>query len=99
MIDDIKESVRQAGFALARALRSATLRLVDKRHGASGGDAKEAVAAVLPFLLEKGLVSPVKEVQALAIDVIAKLVQAAGAEQVGRAAAYLLRGLYCCLLP
>lgn len=43
----------------------------------------QAVAAALPLLLEKGLVSDVKEVQALAIDTIAKVVKAAGPEQVG----------------
>lgn len=77
VMDDIKDSVRQAGLALARSLKSVTLRLTDA--GASGGaTVAAAVAAVLPTLLERGLHSSVVEVQALSLDTIAKLVKGAG---------------------
>lgn len=79
-MDDIKESVRQAGITLCKGVRQLTLRLVDTDYS-TRKDAQEAVAVVLPILLEKGLSSQVKEVQALAIDTICKVAKAAGPAQ------------------
>lgn len=79
VMDDIKESVRVAGIALARSVRGLTLRLVDvELTPASQG--RQAVGVTLPLLLEKGLASQVPEVRGLALDTTCKLAAAAGAD-------------------
>jgi proteasome component ECM29 len=80
-MDDIKESVRQAGLTLVRCIRGLTLRFADKELTPQK-DGKDAVAAALPLLLQLGLPSRVPEVQALAVDTIAKIIKAAGPELV-----------------
>lgn len=77
VIDDVKETVRQSGLALARSLRGLTLRLADP-ESTPVAFGKEAVAAALPLLLEQGLPSRVDEVRLLAVDTTARLVKAAG---------------------
>jgi hypothetical protein len=49
-------------------------------------DAREAVAVLLPLLLDKGIPSNVAEVRGLAVGTLTAAVKAAGAAQVGRAA-------------
>jgi len=78
-MDDVKESVRQSGLTLVRCIRGLTLRFADKEL-TPPSEGKEAVAAVLPLLLQLGLPSRVPEVQALAVDTIAKIIKAAGPE-------------------
>jgi proteasome component ECM29 len=73
-IDDIKETVRNAGQILCKSTRSLTLRLCDAHHSGPS-DVSGTIKIVLPIMLEKGLMSTVKEVQALSMDVIMKLVK------------------------
>ncbi|KAL4530388.1 hypothetical protein Ndes2437B_g03884 [Nannochloris sp. 'desiccata'] len=80
-MDDVKESVRQSGITLVRCIRGLTLRFADKEL-TPPSEGKEAVAAALPLLLQLGLPSRVPEVQALAVDTIAKIIKAAGPELV-----------------
>ena len=80
-IDDIKETVRLAGEGMCRSLRSLTLRLCDAHHSGPS-EVKETIKIVLPILLQKGLISPVKEVQALSMDVIMKLVKFADGDAI-----------------
>ncbi len=80
-MDDVKESVRQAGITLVRCIRGLTLRFADKEL-TPPKEGKDAVAAALPLLLQLGLPSRVPEVQALAVDTIAKIIKAAGPELV-----------------
>ena len=81
VIDDIKETVRLAGEGMCRSLRSLTLRLCDAHHSGPS-EVKETIEIVLPILLQKGLISPVKEVQALSMDVIMKLVKFADGDAI-----------------
>jgi len=74
LIDDIKETVRIAGEVLCRSVRSLTLRLCDAHHSGPS-EVKRTIEIVLPILLERGLLSTVKEVQALSMDVLMKLVK------------------------
>ncbi|PSC71704.1 proteasome-associated ECM29-like protein [Micractinium conductrix] len=79
VMDDIKESVRVAGVALARSVRGLTLRLVDPEL-TPPSQGRQAVAVTLPLLLEKGLNSQVAEVRGLALGTTCKLAAAAGPE-------------------
>jgi proteasome component ECM29 len=78
-MDDVKESVRQSGLTLVRCIRGLTLRFADKEL-TPPSEGKEAVSGAVPLLLQLGLPSRVPEVQALAVDTIAKLIKAAGPE-------------------
>ena len=80
-VDDIKETVREAGRTLCRAVRSMTIRLCDAHHS-SPHDVKSTIAVVAPLLLRHGLLSPVKEIQALAMDVLMKITKQAGSEEI-----------------
>ena len=81
LIDDIKETVRVAGEGLCRSVRSLTLRLCDAHHSGPS-EVKRTIEIVLPILLERGLMSTVKEVQALSMDVIMKLVKFADVDAI-----------------
>ncbi|GAB4815511.1 hypothetical protein N2152v2_002557 [Parachlorella kessleri] len=81
VMDDIKETVRQAGINLSRTVRGLTLRLADPEF-TPASQGREAISTTLPFLLEKGLPSQVGEIQALSLDTSARLVKAAGPELV-----------------
>ena len=81
VIDDIKETVRIAGEGLCRSVRSLTLRLCDAHHSGPS-EVKGTIGIVLPIMLERGLLSTVKEVQALSMDVIMKLVKFADGDAI-----------------
>jgi len=75
-MDDIKESVRVAATALARALAAATLRLVEVAPPATPAalaDAGAALDAALPLLLQQGVAAGSAEVRALAVRTLAAL--------------------------
>jgi proteasome component ECM29 len=59
IIDDIKETVREAGKTLCRTVRSLTVRLCDAHHS-SPTEMSRTISIVLPLLLQTGLLSPVK---------------------------------------
>lgn len=71
-MDDIKETVRNSGDSLCRAVNSLTTRLCDVSLTPMP-DASQAMSIVLPFLLSEGIVSKVASVQKASITVVMKL--------------------------
>lgn len=76
-MDDIKETVRTAGVSLSRSVSSLTLRLGDTNLTAEA-DARATIAIVFPFLLSKGILSSIVDVQSLSINTVMKLAKNAG---------------------
>lgn len=76
-MDDIKESVRNAGDSLCRAATSLSLRLCDSSL-TERSDASAAMAIVLPFMLSNGIMSKVGTVQKVSINLVMKFAKAAG---------------------
>ncbi|KAJ1274098.1 hypothetical protein BS78_05G036600 [Paspalum vaginatum] len=76
-MDDIKETVRNAGDSLCRAVSSLTIRLCDVSL-TSTSDANETMNIVLPYLLSEGILSKVPSVQKAAISLVMKLAKGAG---------------------
>lgn len=73
-MDDIKETVRNSGDKLCRAVASLTTRLCDiSLTGTS--DAKQAMDIVLPFLLAEGIMSKVDNIRKASIAIVMKLVK------------------------
>ncbi|XP_010521564.1 PREDICTED: proteasome-associated protein ECM29 homolog isoform X1 [Tarenaya hassleriana] len=91
-MDDIKETVRNAGDKLCRAVTSLTIRLCDVTL-TDLSDAKEAMGIVLPFLLSEGILSKVDSVRKASIGVVMKLAKGAGI-----ALRPHLSDLVCCML-
>ena len=71
-MDDIKETVRNAGDTLCRAVSSLTIRLCDVSL-TNASDAKETMNIVLPYLLSEGILSKVSSVQKASISLVMKL--------------------------
>jgi proteasome component ECM29 len=73
-MDDVKETTRLAGLALARSVRGLTLRLTDPETStaAVGG---QVISVTLPILLNKGIPSQVPEIRWLALDTVSKMVK------------------------
>lgn len=71
-MDDIKETVRNAGDSLCRAVTSLTIRLCDVSLTAAS-DATETMNIVLPFFLVEGIVSKVSSIQKASIAIVMKL--------------------------
>ncbi|CAM0950343.1 unnamed protein product [Alopecurus aequalis] len=76
-MDDIKETVRNAGDTLCRAVSSLTIRLCDVSL-TNASDAKETMNIVLPYLLSEGILSKVSSVQKASISLVMKLAKGAG---------------------
>ncbi|OEL19793.1 Proteasome-associated protein ECM29-like protein [Dichanthelium oligosanthes] len=76
-MDDIKETVRNAGDILCRAVSSLTVRLCDVSL-TSTSDANETMNIVLPYLLSEGILSKVSSVQKASISLVMKLAKGAG---------------------
>uniref|UniRef100_A0ACD5YHL8 Uncharacterized protein n=1 Tax=Avena sativa TaxID=4498 RepID=A0ACD5YHL8_AVESA len=76
-MDDIKETVRNAGDSLCRAVSSLTIRLCDVSL-TNASDAKETMNIVLPYLLSEGILSKVSSVQKASISLVMKLAKGAG---------------------
>ncbi|CAK0785632.1 hypothetical protein CVIRNUC_008843 [Coccomyxa viridis] len=91
-MDDVKESCRAAAAATMRTLQSVSLRLADPSATAPV-DAAQTVDLLLPFLLDRCQKSDVKEVQALCMITIAKMVQAAKATQIQQHLPHLVPAL------
>lgn len=83
VIDDVKESVRMAGLALARSLSAFSLRLTDQQT-ASASDAAKAVSILIPVLINNGISSNVSEVRSISILTISKVVKASGPTILGQ---------------
>jgi proteasome component ECM29 len=69
--------VPQAGITLARALMNLTARLCDGTVTAPTAAAR-ATEAVLPVLLQQGLTHPAREVRAVSIQTLIRVVKTAG---------------------
>ncbi|KAF0037480.1 hypothetical protein F2P81_010354 [Scophthalmus maximus] len=75
VLDDIKESVRKAADLTLKTLSKVCTRMCES----TGSAAQRTVAALLPTLLEKGIVSNVSEVRSLSIQTLVKISKTAGA--------------------
>ncbi|KAL9404798.1 hypothetical protein Peur_001770 [Populus x canadensis] len=91
-MDDIKETVRNAGDRLCRAISSLTIRLCDISL-TEVSDAREAMGIVLPLLLADGILSKVDSIRKASIGVVMKLAKGAGI-----ALRPHLSDLVCCML-
>uniref|UniRef100_A0A0E0MJD0 Uncharacterized protein n=1 Tax=Oryza punctata TaxID=4537 RepID=A0A0E0MJD0_ORYPU len=76
-MDDIKETVRNAGDSLCRAVSLLTVRLCDVSL-TTASDANETMNIVLPYLLSEGILSKVSSVQKASISLVMKLAKGAG---------------------
>ncbi|KAM9818443.1 proteasome adapter and scaffold protein ECM29 isoform 2-T2 [Syngnathus typhle] len=76
VLDDIKESVRKAADLTLKTLGKVCTRMCES----TGSTAQRTVAAILPTLLEKGIVSNVSEVRSLSIQTLVKISKTAGAK-------------------
>lgn len=91
-MDDIKETVRNSGDKLCRALTSLTVRLSDVAL-TDVSDASQAMDLVLPLLLTEGILSKVDSIRKASIEVVMKLAKGAGI-----AIRPHLSDLVCCML-
>ncbi|KAK9939418.1 hypothetical protein M0R45_016114 [Rubus argutus] len=91
-MDDIKETVRNSGDKLCRALTSLTVRLSDVAL-TDVSDASQAMDLVLPLLLTEGILSKVDSIRKASIEVVMKLAKGAGI-----AIRSHLSDLVCCML-
>ncbi|KAH0895160.1 hypothetical protein HID58_057589 [Brassica napus] len=91
-MDDIKETVRNAGDKLCRSVTSLTIRICDITL-TEISDARQAMDIVLPFLLSEGIMSKVSSVRKASIAVVMKLAKGAGV-----ALRPHLSDLVCCML-
>ena len=80
-VDDIKETVREAGKTLCRSTRGLTVRLCDAHHS-DPAETRRTIGVVAPILLRQGLLSPVKEIQSLAMDVLMRVAKHAGSAEI-----------------
>ncbi|GAB4835308.1 hypothetical protein Ancab_000217 [Ancistrocladus abbreviatus] len=76
-MDDIKETVRNSGNKLCRAMSSLTIRLCDVSLTESF-EARQAMDIVLPLLLTEGIMSKVDSIRKTSITVVMKLAKGAG---------------------
>ncbi|XP_042400814.1 proteasome adapter and scaffold protein ECM29-like isoform X2 [Zingiber officinale] len=76
-MDDIKETVRNSGDSLCRAVTSLTTRMCDISL-TSASDASETMNIVLPLLIAEGIVSKVSSIQKASIAMVMKLAKNAG---------------------
>ncbi|KAL7151950.1 hypothetical protein ABFS83_04G066100 [Erythranthe nasuta] len=91
-MDDIKETVRNAGDRLCRAVASLTGRLCDVSL-TPVLEARQTMAVVLPVLLTDGIMSKVDSVRKASIGMVTKLAKGAGV-----AIRPYLSDLVCCML-
>ncbi|XP_065879858.1 uncharacterized protein [Euphorbia lathyris] len=91
-MDDIKETVRNAGDRLCRAVSSLTIRLCDVSLSEIS-DASKATEIALPLLLAEGILSKVDSIRKASIGVVMKLAKGAGI-----ALRPHLSDLVCCML-
>lgn len=71
-MDDIKETVRNSGDRLCRAVTSLTVRLCDVSLTPMS-EARQAMNIVLPLLLTEGIMTKVDSVRKASIGVVTKL--------------------------
>jgi len=76
VLDDIKESVCQAGLLLCKTLSSLTIRLCDPNGNLENG--AKAMKIMVPFLLEKGILSKSDDVRAVMLDLLVRITKQSG---------------------
>ncbi|KAG0238428.1 hypothetical protein BGX31_003302 [Mortierella sp. GBA43] len=76
-LDDIKESVRAAAFKTCRALTLMTVKYCDPKH-VSSADGQRVLSIMIPFLVQKGLLSSAEEVSKFSLSTILKICKQAG---------------------
>lgn len=76
-MDDIKETVRNSGDKLCRAVSTLTIRLCDVSL-TDKSEASQAMDVVLPLLLSEGIMSKVDSIRKASIGVVMKLAKGAG---------------------
>lgn len=91
-MDDIKESVRNSGDRLCRAITALTLRLCDVSL-TQVSEATKTMEIVFPLLLSEGIMSKVESIRKASIGVVTKLTKGAGI-----ALRPHLPDLVCCML-
>ncbi|XP_052205851.1 uncharacterized protein LOC127810408 isoform X2 [Diospyros lotus] len=91
-MDDIKETVRNSGDRLCRAITSLTTRLCDISLTETS-DTRQAMEIILPLLLTEGIMSKVDNIRKASIAMVMKLTKAAGV-----AIRPHLSDLVCCML-
>lgn len=78
-VDDIKESVRNAGLTLTRGLATSLIRYIDVDNGASPQRAEQILSHLVPFLMgHQGLQSDAEDIQSFALDTLIKLSKKGG---------------------
>ncbi|KAJ2947108.1 hypothetical protein O0L34_g16457 [Tuta absoluta] len=75
VMDDVHEGTRNAAASCATVLSKLCVRAADTNQGKDG---KEVVSVILPVLLDSGITNVVKEVRAVSLLTVSKLVTAAG---------------------
>ncbi|KAK3025960.1 hypothetical protein RJ639_040934, partial [Escallonia herrerae] len=91
-MDDIKETVRNSGDRLCRAVTLLTMRLCDVSL-TDISDSRQAMDIVLPLLLTEGIMSKVDNIRRASISMVTKLAKGAGI-----AIRPHLSDLVCCML-
>ncbi|XP_071911777.1 uncharacterized protein [Coffea arabica] len=91
-MDDIKETARNSGDKLCRAVTSLTVRLCDVSLTPMS-EARQAMTIVLPLLLTEGIMSKVDSIRKASIGVVTKLAKGSGV-----AIRPHLPDLVCCML-
>ncbi|MCL7022732.1 hypothetical protein MKW94_004116 [Papaver nudicaule] len=76
-MDDIKETVRNSGDSLCRAVSSLTIRLCDVSLTPTS-DAMQTMDIALPFMLSEGIASKVASIQKASVGIVMKLSKGAG---------------------
>lgn len=76
-LDDIKESVRAAAFKTCRVLTLMTVKYCDPKH-VSSTEGQRVLSIMIPFLVQKGLLSSAEEVSKFSLSTILKICKQAG---------------------
>ncbi|KAI8803171.1 proteasome stabiliser-domain-containing protein [Cladochytrium replicatum] len=76
LLDDIKESVRQAGFLLYKSLTTVTLKLIDP-ESMSKVNGQKVADMIIPLFLKYGLGSMAEEVQKFSLASLLKIIKTA----------------------
>ncbi|KAF8941099.1 hypothetical protein BGZ58_002205 [Dissophora ornata] len=76
-LDDIKESVRAAAFKTCKALTLMTVKYCDPKH-VSAAEGQRVLDIMIPFLVQKGLMSSAEEVSKFSLSTILKICKQAG---------------------
>lgn len=81
VMDDVKESVALAGQALSRSIMSLSMRFTDPQSNKSI-HSKEFLSQLFPVLMKQGIISSVSSIRGYSINMVSKLIKAAGKDTV-----------------